>query len=134
MNTSETINRKLLNDLLEKTLFNVPKLKQLKQLSREYGIPDEKISEYMKHILRYLGDIFEDQKERLPPFIYKIFIQTELDSFSSQKRESFAQKNHTSEDYNIQITELEESLHQRDSLLERLAKRINSIHTNIVKR
>jgi hypothetical protein len=122
----ETI--KLLFDLLETTLFNVRQLKELKQLSKKFGIAEEKISEFMRHIISYLVDVLESQKKKLPKFIYKFFI-TYLSNNCSNHNQIFNERN--TEEKDSEVKHLKSSLIQRDELLKKIAKRLNIIHKKI---
>jgi len=118
----------LLFDLLESTLFNVDQLKELKQLSKQFGIAEERSSEFLTYIITYLVDVLERQKKRVPKFIYKFFIAFSSNNYSNQK-EIFYER--ISKEKDSKIKKLESSLIQRNDLLEKIAKRINIIQKKL---
>ncbi|TXT65418.1 MAG: hypothetical protein BAJALOKI1v1_430009 [Promethearchaeota archaeon] len=132
----------LLYDLLENTLFCVDKLKLLKKISAEYGIAKEDLKDYMKHILMYLSDVFQEQKQKLPKYVYKFYLHTQKEIHASSDDPSQANLS-TSEivedkysdhlktiitQKEEKIKELEHSIKERENLLKQMAMRIEHIH------
>ncbi len=115
-------------DLLERTILNVDQLKKLKQISKEFGIQEDRISEFMEYFITYLLDVLEKQKKRLPKFIYRLFISQSSNYYSNQNQ-NINERN--SEEKNSKIKELEGSLIQRDELLEKIAQRLDIIRKKI---
>lgn len=124
------IELKGLSNIIEDCIFDIAKLKELKNLALKLGIPENDISQYTEQLLKYLTGTLKALEEHIPFYFKSCWTAENIDNYASQDNSTEKQNPNTEAD-KIASEELKQKIKERDRLLLTLKERIARIHAHI---
>lgn len=125
MTTQSELKNETLFSIVERSVFNLDKLKEFKKMMLEFDLPESEIPRIMEATLMYLDKVFRSLEKNLPFYIEHFWTSEELNDYGNKE-----------EDDDVEIKEIKESfrqqLRERDELLVQLKERITKIHKKII--
>ena len=116
-----------LSTILEKCIFNVKELKDLKQTAIEMGIPESDGPTFTEVLLTYLTRVLKISMEEISFYFDNWLVEKKLNEYAKEGNKSDKK---TEISKGIQ-EELKQQVRQRDELLIALKVRIARIHAHI---
>jgi RNA processing factor Prp31 len=126
MKTKSTLKDVSLSSLIEHSIFDVDKLKELKGNLSRFNLQESEIPQFIEVFLKYLEAIFNSLKDDLSFYVENYW--------KSQQLEEFANEDAKYIDNDLTENKLKKQIRERDELLIKLRERITQIHDKILSK
>lgn len=123
MNNLTELKITCLSNIVEDSLFDVKKLKELKKKLHRLPLQEEEISRIIKQIVKYLAEAYDSLEKRLPFYIENYWKSKDLSEFADNAEKP--------QEINLSTGSLEKKIRERDELLLSLKKRITEIYKKL---